>query len=64
MNSATEGYKILTCPHCKTEQRVHLRVVPDKPKLLIPSQTVRCVQCERDFYLLHDAKIVDGPFVV
>jgi hypothetical protein len=64
MNSAMEERKLLICPHCKTEQRVHLRVVPDKPKLLIPSQTVRCVQCERDFYLFHDARIVDGPFVV
>jgi hypothetical protein len=35
MNSATEERKLLICPHCKTEQRVHLRVLPDKPRVLI-----------------------------
>ena len=50
-------------PHCKTEQRINLLVVPDKPTLLIPKQTVRCAQCERSFYLQNEAKIIDGPFV-
>jgi len=54
----------MACPYCKTEQRLHLLAVPDKPTPLIPIQTVRCVQCERDFFLLHDAKIVEGPFAV
>jgi hypothetical protein len=64
MNAARVRRKQTTCPHCKTEQRVHLLAVPDKPAVLVRKQTVRCVQCNRDFYLLSEAKIVDGPFVV
>jgi hypothetical protein len=45
------------------EQRVHLLAVPDKPAVLIPKQTMRCADCKRGFYLLNDAKIVEGPFV-
>jgi transposase-like protein len=56
--------KPITCPHCRTEQRVHLLAVPDKPAVVVRKQTVRCVQCDRDFYLLNETKIVDGPFVV
>ena len=54
----------MTCPHCKTEQRLHLLAVPDKPAVLIPKQTVRCVECLQGFYLLNETKIVDGPFAV
>jgi hypothetical protein len=54
----------MTCPHCKTEQRLHLLVVPEKPAVLIPKQTVLCVECGQGFYLLNDAKIVGGPFAV
>jgi hypothetical protein len=64
MNAATDRHKTMTCPHCKKEQCLHLLAVPDKPALLIPRQTVHCVACERSFYLLHDAKIVGGPFAV
>jgi hypothetical protein len=45
-------------------QRLHLLVVPDKPAVLIFKQSVRCVECGRDFYLFNDAKIVGGPFAV
>ena len=54
----------MTCSHCKTEQRLHLLVDSDKPTVLIPKQTVRCVECGQGFYLLNDAKIVGGPFAV
>jgi transposase-like protein len=64
MNSATVRHKPITCPHCRTEQRIHLLAVPDKPTVLVRKQTVRCVQCDRDFYLLNEAKIVEGPFPV
>jgi hypothetical protein len=64
MNTETIRQNPLTCPHCKTEQRIHLLVVPDKPAVLIPKQTVLCVECKRGFYLLNEAKIVEGPFVV
>jgi hypothetical protein len=63
MNTAIRQ-KFLICPHCKTEQRIHLLAVPDKPTVLIPRQTVRCVECERGFFLLNDAKIVGGPYAV
>jgi phage FluMu protein Com len=64
MKAATVSHKPITCPNCKTEQRLHLLAVPDKPTVLIPKQTVRCVECEQSFYLLNDARIVDGPFAV
>jgi hypothetical protein len=64
MSTATVRHKPIMCPHCKTEQRIHLLAVPDKPPVLIPQQTVLCAACKRDFYLLSEAKIVDGPFAV
>jgi hypothetical protein len=43
-----------------------LLAVPDKPALVIGKQTVRCVnmECERDFDLLDENRIVDDPFAV
>jgi hypothetical protein len=64
MNTETIRHKPLTCPHCKTEQRIHLLAIPDKPAVLIPKQTVRCVGCDRGFFLFNEAKIVGGPFVM
>jgi hypothetical protein len=64
MNAATVRHKPMTCPHCKTEQRLHLLAVPEKPAVLIPKQTVLCVECRQGFFLLNDAKIVGGPFAV
>jgi transposase-like protein len=64
MNSATVRHKPIKCPHCRLEQRVHLLAIPDKPAVPVRKQTVRCVACDRGFYLLYDAKIVEGPFFV
>jgi transposase-like protein len=64
MNAATAWHKPMTCPHCRSEQRVHLLAIPDKPAVPVRKQTVRCVACERGFYLLNEAKIVEGPFAV
>ena len=64
MNTVTVRRKPITCPHCMTEHRIHLLAVPDKPAVIIPKQSVQCVGCERDFYLLNEPKIVEGPFVV
>ena len=64
MNTTTARRKPITRPHCKTEHRIHLLAIADKPAVIIPKQTVRCVGCEKDFYLLNETKIVEGPFVV
>jgi hypothetical protein len=42
----------------------HLLAVPDKPAVLIPKQTVLCVECRQGFFLLNDAKLVGDPFAV
>jgi hypothetical protein len=64
MNATTARHRLMTCPHCKTEQRLHLLAVPEKLAVLIPKQTVLCVECGHGFYLLNDAKIVGAPFAV
>ena len=64
MNATTVRHRLMTCPHCKTEQRLHLLAVPEKSAVLMPKQTVLCVECGQGFYLLDDAKIVGGPFAV
>ena len=55
--------KQITCPHCQKKQLVHLLAVPDNPALVIGKQTVRCVnvECNRDFDLLNENRIVDDP---
>jgi len=60
--NAMVRHKPITCPHCRSEQRVHLLAIPDKAGVPVRKQTVRCVACERGFFLLYDAKIVEGPF--
>ena len=66
MDATTVRYKQIACPHCQTEQLVHLLAVPDKPAGVIGKQKVRCVnvECERDFDLLNEYRIVGGPFAV
>ena len=63
MDATTVRHKQITCPHCQNEQLVHLLAVPDKPALVIGKQTVRCVnlECNRDFDLLDENRIVDDP---
>ena len=61
MNAATVRHRMMTWPHCKTEQRLRLLAVPDKPVVLMPKQTVLCVECGQSFHLLNDAKILGGP---
>jgi transcription elongation factor Elf1 len=64
MDATTVRRKRITCPHCGKEQLVHLLAVPDKPALVIDKQIVRCVnmECEQDFDLLDENRIVDDPF--
>jgi hypothetical protein len=66
MNVTTVRGKQIKCPHCQKEQLVYLLAVPDKPALVIGKQTVRCVnlECERDFDLLDENRIVDDPLAV
>jgi hypothetical protein len=66
MNVTTVRGKQITCPHCRKEQLVYLLAVPDKPALVIGKQAVRCVnvECERDFDLLDENRIVDDPLAV
>jgi len=63
MDATTVRDKQITCPHCQKEQLVHLLAVPDRPALVIRKQTVRCVnvECNQDFDLLDENRIVDDP---
>jgi hypothetical protein len=63
-NTVTERQRPINCPQCKTKQRLHLLVVPDKPAVLVFRQSVLCVECRHSFELFNDAKIVGGPFAV
>jgi hypothetical protein len=64
MDATTVRQKQITCPHCGKEQLIHLLAVPDKPALVIRKQTVRCVnvECDRDFDLLDENRIVYDRF--
>jgi hypothetical protein len=66
MDAAKVRHKQITCPHCGKEQLIHLLAVPDKPALVIGTQTVRCVnvRCKCDFDLLDENRIVGGPFAM
>jgi hypothetical protein len=63
MDATTVRDKQITCPYCQREQLVHLVAVPDRPALVIRKQTVRCVnvECNQDFDLLDENRIVDDP---
>jgi transcription elongation factor Elf1 len=63
MEVTTVRHKQITCPRCGKEQLIHLLAVPDKPAVVIGKQTVRCVnvECNRDFDLLNENRIVDDP---
>jgi C4-type Zn-finger protein len=64
MDGTAVRLKRIKCPLCNTPQLIHMLVVPYKPAVLIGKQSVQCVRCGRDFDLLDEPKIVDGPFAV
>ena len=58
--------KQIQCPHCGTEQVVHLEATPGKPARVMDEQVVTCVnvKCGHDFSVPDAEKIVDGPYEV
>jgi len=56
------AYAVMTisCPQCQQQQVVHVRARNGSAQM--GGQTVRCVECERDFEVMLSDQIVGGPF--
>ncbi len=59
---AKPAYVVITisCPQCQQEQVVHVRARTGFAQM--GGQTVRCLECERDFDVMVPDQIVGGPF--
>ena len=57
-----EHYFVMTveCQHCKTKQKLH--VAASAGGAQTGGQTIRCISCDKHFWVTVPDRIVRGPF--
>jgi hypothetical protein len=52
--------RIITCPHCRAKQRIHVRNHGQTGQMV--AECVRCFHCNQQFIVMVPYEIVTGPF--
>jgi transcription elongation factor Elf1 len=61
---ANERYIVMMveCPHCKTNQKVHVAVRTGPTKMA--DESIQCLNCDHRFNVTIADRIIRGPFPV